>query len=154
ERLFQLRIAWNRQMLGMGEHGIDHLLGVALFPEDRRAVLRVVVQRRVHLVVEVMKQADGAPELLVLAELPRVPAHARLGTDGVTQLRFALRVLGERLPGVFACDFHRVGRLPRCRRRPSSDAPPSPSSSRAAAPSTDGSSPPATRTARSRSWPR
>src|SRR6476469_3053340 len=38
----------------------------------------------------------------------------------MAQERLALRVLGERLPGPFACRFHGLGRLPRCPRPPSS----------------------------------
>jgi hypothetical protein len=114
-------------VLGVREHGVDHLFGIALLAQDRRSVLRMLVERRMHLVVEVVEEADCAPELLVLAELTRVPAHARLDAERVTEQRLALRVLRERLPGAFACDFHRVGRLPRCRRRPSSVAPRNPS---------------------------
>ena len=43
--------------------------GIALLAEDRRAVLRVLVERRMHLVVEVVEQRGDAPELLVAAEL-------------------------------------------------------------------------------------
>ena len=44
------------------------LLGVALLAQDRRAVLRVLVERGVDLVVEVVEQRGDPPELLVLAE--------------------------------------------------------------------------------------
>ena len=118
ECLLQERVARHVQVLGVGEHGLDDLLGIALLAQDRRAVLRMLVERRVHLVVEVVQQPDRAPELFVLAEVTRVPAHAGLHTERVAQERIALRVLGERLPGACACDLHRVGRLPRCRRRP------------------------------------
>ena len=100
-----------REVLGVarGRASIT-LLRVALLAQDRRAVLRVLVERRVDLVVEVVEERRRAPELLVLAEAcARTPATRRLDGERVAQERLALRVRRERLPGSLAGDFHRVG---------------------------------------------
>ena len=90
----------------MRERRVDQLVGVALLAQDRRAVLRVLVERGVDLVVEVVEQGRAAPELLVLAVEPRVGAHRRLDGERVAQQRLALRVVGQRRPRPFASDFH------------------------------------------------
>ena len=77
----------------MGEHRLDDLLGVAQLAQDRRAVLRVLVERGVDLVVEVVQERRHAPQLLVLAELARVERGRRLDRERVAQQRLALRVL-------------------------------------------------------------
>ena len=56
------------------ENAVDQLVGVALLTQDRRAVLRVLVERWMDLVVEVVQQRSAAPELLVLPEPPGVGA--------------------------------------------------------------------------------
>ena len=66
QHLLELRVAGHREVLGMREDGLDQLLGVALLAQDRRAVLRMLVQRGVDLVVEVVQEGGRAPELLVL----------------------------------------------------------------------------------------
>ena len=64
--------------------------GIALLAEDRRAVLRMLVERRMDLVVEVVEEGDDAPELLVLAEdgartsAPRPRPRARGGAAAPT----------------------------------------------------------------------
>ncbi len=93
----------------MREHGADDDLGVALLAEDGRAVLRMLVQRGVDLVVEVVEQRDAAPELLVLAEAACVAAHRGLDGERVAQQRLALRVAGQRRPGGVAGDLHGAG---------------------------------------------
>ena len=55
-------------MVGVGEDRVDHLFRVALLAEDGRSVLRVLVERRVDLVVEVVQQRRHPPQLLVPAE--------------------------------------------------------------------------------------
>ena len=90
----------------MREDAIDHVLGVALVAQDRRAVLRVLVERGMDLVVEVVEQRDDAPALLVLAELAGVGADRGLDGKGVAEQRLALRVARERLPGAVARHVH------------------------------------------------
>ena len=79
-------------MLGVREHGLDQLLQVALVAEDRGAVLGVLVERGVDLVVEVVEERGGAPELLVLAAPPRVQADRSLDGERVPEERLARRV--------------------------------------------------------------
>ena len=93
----------------MGQHGVDQLVRIPLLTEDRLSVLRVLVERGVDLVVEVVQERGRAPELLVLAELSRVRADGRLDRERVPQERLALRVRSEGLPGSVAGDLHRVG---------------------------------------------
>ena len=93
-------------MRAVREDALDHLLGPALFAQDRRAVLRVLVERRVHLVVEVVQEGGHAPELLVLAELLRIGADGRLDGESMAPQGLALRVLRQRLPGLIACRPH------------------------------------------------
>ena len=70
-------------MLGVGEHGLDDLFRVALLSQDRRAVLRMLVERRVHLVVEVVEERRDAPQLLVASELSCVCSGRRLDGECV-----------------------------------------------------------------------
>ena len=90
----------------MREHGLDDRFGIALLAQDRGALLRMLVERRVHLVVEVVQERGNAPELFVLAELSRVGGGRRLDGARVTQQRLALRVAREGLPGTFASRLH------------------------------------------------
>ena len=109
QRPLQQRVAWQREVLRVRQHRLDHLLWIPLLAEDRGAVLRMLVERRMQLVVEVVEQGDDAPALLVLAEMPRVPARRRLDGEGVPEERLALRVPRQRLPGLLACRLHRRG---------------------------------------------
>jgi hypothetical protein len=59
-------------MVCVREDGVDHDLRVPLGAQDRRPVLRVLVERRMNLIVEVVEESRHAPELLVLAESPGV----------------------------------------------------------------------------------
>ena len=61
------------------------------------------------LVVEVVEQGDDAPLLLVLAEVPRVPADRGLHGERVSQQRLGLRVRRQRLPGLLAGGLHGDG---------------------------------------------
>jgi hypothetical protein len=65
-------------VLGVREHGFDQLLRIPLLTQDRRAVLGMLVERRVDLVVEVVEERRRAPEGLVLAELRGVGADRGL----------------------------------------------------------------------------
>ena len=96
-------------MLGVRQHGFDYLLRIALLAEDLRTVLRMLVERGMELVVEVVQQRDGAPELLVLAEAARIGARTGLDREGVPPQRLALRVPRQGLPGPVACDVHGRG---------------------------------------------
>ncbi len=89
--LLQRRVARQLQVLRMGETGLDDLLRLALLAQDRSAVLRVLVERRVDLVVEVVEERDApqssssSPNLTAYARTPastaeRVPEQ-RLGSS-------------------------------------------------------------------------
>jgi hypothetical protein len=71
----------------MGEDRLDDLLGIPLLPQDRRSVLRMLVERRVDLVVEVVQERGDAPELFVLAESPGVEGRRRLDGERVAPKR-------------------------------------------------------------------
>ncbi len=102
ERLLQRRVAGHGEMLGVREDPLDHDLRIALLAQDRRAVLRMLVERRMDLVVEVVEQRGDAPQLLVLAEFPRIRTHRGLDGERVAKERFALRVTSQRVPGAVA----------------------------------------------------
>ena len=115
ERLLQRRVARQPEVLGVREHGLHDLFGIALLAQDRGAVLRVLVERRVHLVVEVVQECRDAPQLLVLAELPRIRGRRGLDGERVPQQRLALRVAREGLPGAVPRRLHDVDHpSPRC----------------------------------------
>jgi hypothetical protein len=96
-------------VFGVGEDGVDDLVRVALLAEDGRAVLRVLVERRVHLVVEVVEQCGDPPEHFVLAVLPCVCGRRGFDGEGVPEQGLALRVLRERPPSLFPSRFQRAG---------------------------------------------
>jgi hypothetical protein len=106
ERLLQRRVARQRQVLGMREDGLDQLVRVSRIAKDLGSVLRVLVQGRVDLVIEVVEQSGRAPELLVLAELARVGGYGRLDRERVAPEGLALRVLREGSPGAVAIHVH------------------------------------------------
>ena len=106
EHLLELRVARHREMLGVREHRLDELLRVPLLAQDRRAVLRMLVERGMDLVVEVVEERRRAPELLVLAVQPRVEADGSLDGERVPEERLARRVARERLPRLLAARPH------------------------------------------------
>src|SRR3954464_3801972 len=91
----------------MRQDALDDDLRVALLAQERRAVLRMLVERGVHLVVEVVQERGNAPELFVLAELPRVGGGRGLDGERVAQQRLARRVARECPPGASASRVHR-----------------------------------------------
>src|SRR5439155_15392796 len=109
ERPLQRRVPVDVEVLGVGEDRLDHPLGIPLLAQDRRPVLRMLVEGRMDLVVEVVQERDDAPALLVLAELTRVPARRGLDRQGVPDQRLALRVAGQSLPGAVAIQFQDRG---------------------------------------------
>ena len=113
ERPLEQGVARQLEVLRVGEDGLDHVLRIPLVAEDRRAVLRVLVERRVDLVVEVVEERGCAPELLVLAEAACVEPCRGLDGERVTPQRLALRVAGEGVPGLRARNFHRGSTIPR-----------------------------------------
>ena len=90
----------------MREHGVDHDLRIALRAQDRRAVLRVLVERGVDLVVEVVEQRGDAPELLVLSETGRIRGRRGLHGERVAQQSLTLGVVRQRRPGLLAGHRH------------------------------------------------
>jgi hypothetical protein len=90
----EIRVARHLEVLGMREHRLDQLLGIALLTKDRGAVLRMLVQRRMDLVVEVVEERRRAPELLVAVHSPCIRADGGLHGERVPEQRLALRVAG------------------------------------------------------------
>src|SRR6185312_8432941 len=122
ERLLQRRVARQSEVRAVRKHRLDHLLGPALLAQDRGAVLRVLVERWVDLVVEVVQQRGRPPELLVLAEALRVGPDRGLDGEGMAEQRLALRVAVQRLPGLLAGRLHSAVTIvsrhgPDCRQR-------------------------------------
>src|SRR5215218_6277815 len=95
----------------MGEDALDNLVRPALAAQDRLPVLRVLIERGMDLVVEVVQEGGRAPELFVLAEAPRVRAHRGLDRERMAEERLALRVTVQRLPGALSGGVHRAARI-------------------------------------------
>ena len=76
ERLLERRVSRDRQMLGVRKYRLDELLGVALFAQDRRSVLRMLVKSGVDLVVEVVQDAVARQSSSSSPELPGIPTAA------------------------------------------------------------------------------
>ena len=113
ECLLQRGVPLRLQMLSVREDCLDHLLRIALLAEDRRAVLRVLVERGVDLVVEVVEERNDAPQLLVLSEPARVRARGGLDGERMPEQRLALGVPRQRLPGSLARQVHQPSTIPR-----------------------------------------
>src|SRR5436190_3935837 len=112
ERLLERRVSLHVEVLGVREHRLDHLLRVPLLTQDRRAVLRVLVERGVDLVVEVVEERGDAPNLLVAAEARRVRGGRGLDCQRVTEQRLALRVARQGVPSLVAGRCHRAATIP------------------------------------------
>src|SRR5713226_5308090 len=69
QRPFERALARHAAVLGMRENRADHPFLVPLLAKNLRAAKRMIFLTRPPLVVEVVKQRDGAPCLFVLAEL-------------------------------------------------------------------------------------
>src|SRR4051794_3802320 len=95
ERLLQQRLARDGEMLRVGENRHDQHLWVALLAEDRRPILRMLVERGMDLVVEVVQERGAAPQLFVLAEVAGVPARRRLDGERMAEQRLALGVASQ-----------------------------------------------------------
>ena len=90
----------------MAGDGVDQLLRVALLLEQLQRLAGMAgVEVGVALVVEVVQQAGGRPQLLVFAPLARVGDHAGLDPQEVLAQRVALHPLGDQVPGFFARRF-------------------------------------------------
>ena len=106
EHLLELRVPRHREVLGVGEDRVDQLVRIPLLAQDRRAVLRMLVERRVDLVVEVVEQGGRAPELLVLAVEACVGPDRGLDRERVPEERLARRVARQRLPRLLTARPH------------------------------------------------
>src|SRR4051794_21770937 len=71
----------------------------------------MLVERRVHLVVEVVEKCCDPPELLVLAEPGRVRRRRCLDREGVPKQCLTLRVVGKSGPCLFASRFQAVASI-------------------------------------------
>ena len=71
----------------------------------------MLLERGVDLPVEVVQQRRHAPELLVLAELPRVRAYGRFDRERMAAQRLAVRIAGEGLPGALASRLQARGTI-------------------------------------------
>ena len=96
----------------MAGHGVDELARVAALLEQLQRHPGVAgLEIGVLLVVEVVEDAGGRPQLLVLAVAAGVGAHRRLHAQHVLAQRVALGPLAEQLPGLVArrCRHGRAG---------------------------------------------
>jgi hypothetical protein len=82
-------------MCGMRENGLDQRFVDRRASADVGAAKRVVVQRGIELVIEIVQESGDTPRLDVLAGARGVPAHGALDGQGVLEQTVALRVLGQ-----------------------------------------------------------
>jgi hypothetical protein len=108
ERLRERGLARHAQVRRVAGHGLDQLLRVAQLAQLLEGDPRMAgLQVGVLLVVEVVEDAGGRPQLLVLAALARVGDHAGLDSEHVLSQRVGLGPGAEELPGLVAGDVHR-----------------------------------------------
>ena len=93
QRLLERRRALQVEVVRVRQDGAHEPLRIPALEQHRPAVLRVLVERRMHLVVEIVQQRDVAPGRLVLAVQARVVPHRGLDGERVPQQRLALREL-------------------------------------------------------------
>src|SRR5450759_69888 len=108
DRLLQRGLARYAGVDGVREDRPNDLLGVALLAQYRGAGLRVLLERGVNLVVEVVQKPGDAPELFVRTEPPRIGSDSRFDRECVPPQRLALGVLRQRRPGLLACRCHQL----------------------------------------------
>ena len=103
ERLGHLGLARDAEEGRVAGDRVDQLLRVALLLEQLQRLARVAgLEVGVALVVEVVEDPGGGPQLLVLAALARVGAHRGLDAQHVLAQRVGLGPLAEQLPGLVA----------------------------------------------------
>ena len=98
ERVLEARLAGDAGVARRAKDRAHEPLRIARARAARRAVLRVLVERGMALVVEVVQQRHVAPCVLVLAALARVGPHRGLDREAWRQQRLALRPLGAAAP--------------------------------------------------------
>src|SRR3954465_3117108 len=99
QRLLHHRVARDLQVVRGRGDGADHVVGEPEPLELRERVAGMAgVKIRIALVVEVVQHPDEAPALLVLAELARVRAHARLHGRHMASQALRRCPLAEELP--------------------------------------------------------
>ena len=83
----------------MREDGARHPFGIPAALKLVAPSKRMVGRRLIALVVEIVKQRDDAPCLLVLTERPRVAAHGRFDGERVFAQALTLGPFGQQRPG-------------------------------------------------------
>ena len=107
QRLLERRVTRQLEVLRVREHRTRSPPRDSPPHGGSRAVLRMLVERGVDLVVEVVQQRSRRPRTpRPRRTFPRVCAHGGLNGERVAQERLALRVTSERLPGPLPSDFH------------------------------------------------
>src|SRR5215470_1187525 len=98
--LLETTLTRHATVVGVRKDGTRHPLRISALAENLAAAERMVLWRRPALVIEIVKQPDNAPLVLVLAEGPRVAAKGGFDTHRVLQQAVALRVLVQQSPGI------------------------------------------------------
>src|SRR5256885_7642950 len=110
ERLRHPRFTWYAKEGGVPGYRVDQLIRVAELAQLLQGNPRVAgVEVRIALVVEIVEDAGGGPQFLVLAPLARVGDHRRLHAEHVLAQRVRLRPRAEQRPGLVARHVHGRG---------------------------------------------
>ncbi len=83
EGLLQLRVAADSGVVGVRHDGSANVFGPAALGEDGIALVGMLFGAGIFLVIEVVDEADDAPEFLVFSEFAGVGAQARFHRNGV-----------------------------------------------------------------------
>jgi len=102
ESLFERRHTRHTGMTGVRENSAADLLGHAALGEDRLTLLRMLVERRVNLPIEVVQQSRDGPFPDVFAEFGGVGGHAGLDRKRVLAETLGLGEFAEKVPGLVA----------------------------------------------------
>jgi len=99
--------ARNAGVIGVGQDGMEHLLGIAAVAQDfcsgrGMAFAGVVLLIGPALVIEIVQQGGQTPKLLIGRGFAGVSAHASLDGQSVFAQIFVLGELAEEIPGVVA----------------------------------------------------
>jgi len=89
--------------------GLYDLGGPTTLGEDGHPRQRVLVQRGMLFVVQIVKQPRGRPQLLILAVLPGVGTHGRFHRQSVLEQARRFGVLGQQIPGILTSCFQEIG---------------------------------------------
>src|SRR2546428_5914552 len=102
ERLADVGVAGNIEVVGVRGDVVRKVFRPALLPQRRDADHRVELLRRTRLVIPVVDQPEHRPALLVLTESPRIGPHRGFDAAHMAAQLLRLGTRGHKVPGFVA----------------------------------------------------